>query len=76
MGRPGSIFGQFGETARCRDANFFVSICQHYQHSALLVVLCCHLATDNEMNFATSQHGVGGCCAFAPQLVHISNGVG
>ena len=31
--RPDSILGQFGETARCRDANFFVSICQH--HSAI-----------------------------------------
>ena len=26
MGRPDSILGQFGETARCRDANSFVSI--------------------------------------------------
>jgi len=25
MGRLDSIFGQFGETVRCRDANFFVS---------------------------------------------------
>jgi len=26
MGRPDSILGQFRKTARCRDANFFVSI--------------------------------------------------
>jgi len=25
MGRPDYILGQFGQTARCRDANFFVS---------------------------------------------------
>jgi len=25
MGRPDYILGQFGETARCRDTNFFVS---------------------------------------------------
>jgi len=24
MGRPDSILGQIGETARCRDANFFL----------------------------------------------------
>jgi len=34
MGQPGSILGQFGETARCQDANFFVSICQHYEQMA------------------------------------------
>jgi len=45
------------------------AFCQHYQQSALLAVLCCHLATENVMNFATSQHGGGVCCAFAPQLV-------
>ena len=71
MGRRDSILGQFGETARCRDANFFVSICQHYQQSALLAVMSCHLATENVMNFATSQHGGGVCCAFVPQLVII-----
>jgi len=59
MGRPDSILGQFGETARCRDANFFVSICQHCQQSALLAVLRCHLATENVMNFAASQPGAG-----------------
>jgi len=72
MGRPNSILAQFGETARCRNANFFVSICQHYQQSALLAVLCCdccHLATENVTNFSTSQHGGAVCCAFAPQLV-------
>jgi len=36
MARSDSILGQFQETARCRDANSFVSICQHYQQSALL----------------------------------------
>jgi len=41
-----------------------------YQQSALLAVLCCHLATENVMDLATSQHGGGVCCAFAPQLVH------
>ena len=40
MGRPDSILGQFRETVRCRDANFFVSICQLFQQSALLAVLC------------------------------------
>jgi len=59
MGQPDSILGKFGEIARCRDANFFVSIYQHYQQSALLAVLCCHLATENVMNFTTSQHGAG-----------------
>jgi len=59
MGRPDSILGQFRETARCRDANFFISICQHYQQSANLAVPCCHLATENVMNFATSQQGAG-----------------
>jgi len=39
------------------------------QQSALLALLCCHLATENVMNFATSQHGGGVCYAFAPQLV-------
>jgi len=70
MGRPDYTLGQLRETARCRDANFFVSICQHYQQSALLAVLCCHLATKNVMNLATSQNGGGVCCAFAPQLVN------
>ena len=37
MGRPDSILGKFGETVRCRDANFFVSICQHYQQTAGLI---------------------------------------
>jgi len=46
---------------------FFVSSCQHYQQSARLAVLCCYLATENVMNFVTSQHGGGVCCAFAPQ---------
>jgi len=69
MGRPVSLLGQFGETARCRDANFYVRISQHYQQSALLSVLCCHLATEDVINFAISQHGGGVCCAFAPQLV-------
>jgi len=69
MGRHDSILGHFRETAQCRDANFFVSICQHYQQLALLSVLCCHLVTENVMNFAASQHGGGVCCAFAPQLV-------
>ena len=73
MGRPDSILGQFRETARCRDANFYVSICKHYQQSALLAVLCCHLVTENVMNFSTSQHGGGVCCAFAPHLVYICN---
>ena len=27
MGRPDSILGLFGETARCSDANFFVNKC-------------------------------------------------
>jgi len=69
MGRPDYILGQFRETARRRDANLFVSICQHYHQSALLAVLCCHLATEIVMNFATSKHGGGVCCAFAPQFV-------
>ena len=34
MGRPDSILGQFRETAACCDANFFVSICQHYEQTA------------------------------------------
>jgi len=69
MGRPDYIFGQFRETARCRDATFFVSICQHYQQSALLSVLHCHLASENVHEFSTSQHEGRVCCAFAPQLV-------
>jgi len=69
MGGPDYISGQFLETARCRDANFFVSIDQRYQQSAFLAVLCCHLAIENVMNLATSQHGGGVCYAFAPQLV-------
>jgi len=32
MGRHDSIFGQFRETARCRDANFFAA--QHYEWTA------------------------------------------
>jgi len=62
-----TVLGQFRETARCRDANFFVSICQHYQQSALLAVMCCHLATENVVNVSTSEHGGGVCCAFAPR---------
>jgi len=27
MGRPGYIFGQFGETARCRDAQHGDGVC-------------------------------------------------
>ena len=69
MRRPDSILGQFREIARCRDANFSVSICRHYQQSAHLAVVCGHLTTENVMNFATSQHGDGVCCYFAPQLV-------
>jgi len=34
MGRPDSILGQFGETARCCDANYFFFICQHYEQTA------------------------------------------
>jgi len=34
MGQPDSILGQSGETARCRDANFFYIICQHYEQTA------------------------------------------
>jgi len=34
MERPDSILGQFGETAQCRDANFFYIICQHYEQTA------------------------------------------
>jgi len=34
MGRPDLILGQFRETMQCRDANFFVSIGQHYQQKA------------------------------------------
>jgi len=39
MGRPDSILGQFGETVRCHDANFFVSICQHYEQTAGLIFM-------------------------------------
>jgi len=34
MGQPDSILGQVGETVRCRDANFFFIICQHYKQTA------------------------------------------
>ena len=33
MGRSDSILGQFGKTAGCRDANFFVSNI-HYEQTA------------------------------------------
>jgi len=31
MERPDYILGQFRETARCRDANFFVSMCNEFR---------------------------------------------
>ena len=34
MGRPDSILGQFGETARWRGANFFFDICEHCEQTA------------------------------------------
>jgi len=34
VGRPDSILGQIGETAQCRDANFFYIIFQHYEQTA------------------------------------------
>jgi len=34
VGWSDSILGQIGETARCRDANFFYIICQHCEQTA------------------------------------------
>ena len=83
MGRPDSILGQFGETARWRDANFFFIICQHYEQTAGPIcmkfsgkVWSDHMTT--RLHFGQfretarcrdAQHGDGVCCAFAPQLV-------
>jgi len=39
VGRPDSILGQIGETARCRDAYFFCIICQHYEQTAGLICM-------------------------------------
>ena len=69
MGQPDSILGQFGETARCRDANFFVSNIRwrcgvttgqsDYIFGQFRETTRCHDA----------QHGGGVCCTFTPQLV-------
>jgi len=47
MGRPGYIFGQFRETARCRDA----------QHGAGFVVLSHHILLNYYYKTSTRYHG-------------------
>jgi len=77
MGRPDSILDQFGEL---RNANFFVSICQHYQQTTGLIcmkfsgkVWIDHdsiLGQFRETVRCRDAQQVGGvCCAFAPKLV-------
>jgi len=81
MGRPGSIFGQFGETARCCDANFFVSnitskllkrFTWNFQGRCGVTMgwpdyIFGQFRETTRCRYA--QHGDGVCCAFAPQLV-------
>jgi len=38
MGRRDSIFGQFGETDRCRDANFYRTM--HFSAKCGLAIAC------------------------------------
>jgi len=78
MGRPDSILGQIGETARCRDANFFYIICQHYEQTAgsICMKLSGKVWSDHRMTWLhffgqfretarcrDAQHGDGVCCA-------------
>jgi len=77
MGWRDSIFCQFGETMRYRDANFFVSnitskpldrFAWNFQEG---VEVWDNLITFfvNSEKPRDAQHGDGVCCAFAPQLV-------
>ena len=60
MGRPGYIFGQFRETARCRDA----------QHGG---GVCCALAPQLvESSVFTFYHAI---CGFMPQSVHVRRSI-
>jgi len=79
-GWPDSILGQFRETAWCRDANFFVSIYQHYEQMAGPICMKFWEVTMGRPYYIfgqfretalchDAQHADGVCCAFAPQLV-------
>jgi len=84
VGRPDSILGQIGETARCRDADFFYIICQHYEQTAGSFAWNFQGRRGVTMGWPDyifgqfretarchdAQHGDGVCCAFAPQLVY------
>ena len=86
MGRPDSIFGQFGETAQCRDANFFVSniTSKPLDRFAWNFRGRCGVTMRRpEYIFyqfrettqcCDAQHGDRVCCAFAPQLVENCEG--
>ena len=83
MGCPDSILGQFGETVRCCDANFFFSICQHYERTDTPICMkfsgkmwsdhgmtwlhFWSILRNSEMPRCATRGGV--CCAFASQLV-------
>jgi len=86
MGRPDSILGEFRENMWWRNADFFVSICQHYEQMAGPIcmkfpgkVWSYHGMTwlhfwsfpRNRARCRDAQHGDGVCCALAPQLVVI-----
>jgi len=82
MGRRDSLFGQFGETARCCDANFFVSnitskplnrFAWNFQGRCGVTMGWPDYIFDQFRETARCrdvQHGDGVCCAFAPQLVN------
>jgi len=81
MGQRDLIFGQFGETTRCRDANFFVSnitskpLDQFAWNSqgrcGVTIVRPDYIFGQfrETARCRDTQHGEGVCCAFAPQLV-------
>jgi len=81
MVRRGSIFGQFGETARCHDANFFVSnitskpldrFARKFQGRCEMTMGRPAYIFGQFREIARcrdAQHGDGVCCTFAPQRV-------
>jgi len=80
MGRPDSIFGQFGETVQCRDINFFVSnitskpldrFAWNFQEGVETMGRPDYIFGQirETARCFNAQHGDGVCCAFAPQLV-------
>jgi len=83
MGRCDSILGQFGETAQCRDGNFFVSNIMSKPLDRFAWNFIGRFGVTmgrpdyifgqfrETVRCCDAQHGDGVCCALAPQLVYM-----